>query len=112
MLNLSTLRLATAPLLTLLLVLHSSESQAQDHALATRIDSAIAPLFKAGEPGATIIVTRAGQPVFRKAYGMADIAKGQAMTPDTVMRIASVTKQFTATAILMLADEGKLALDD
>ena len=112
MLNLSTLRLATAPLLTLLLVLHSSASQAQDHVLSTRIDNAIAPLFNAGEPGATIIVTRAGQPVFRKAYGMADIAKGQAMTPDTVMRIASVTKQFTATGILMLADEGKLALDD
>lgn len=110
--NLSTLRLATAPLLTLLLVLHTPASQAQDPTLATRIDNAIAPLFKAGEPGATIIVTRAGQQVFRKAYGMADVAKGQAMTPDTVMRIASITKQFTATAILLLADEGKLALDD
>lgn len=112
MLNLSTLRLATATLLTLLLVLHSSVSQAQDHTLATRIDNAIAPLFKAGEPGATIIVTKAGQPVFRKAYGLADVAKGQTMTPDTVMRIASITKQFTATTILMLADEGKLDLDD
>ena len=112
MLNLSTLRLATAPLLTLLLVLYSSASQAQDHTLATRIDNAIAPLFKAGEPGATIIVTKAGRPVFRKAYGMADIARGRPMTPEALMRIASVTKQFTATAVLMLADEGKLALDD
>ena len=82
MLNLSTLRLATAPLLTLLLVLYSSASQAQDHTLATRIDNAIYPLFNAGEPGATIIVTKAGQPVFMSVphgYGWS-IGKLRGMT--------------------------------
>ena len=53
-----------------------------------------------------------GKTVFRKAYGMADIAKKQALTPATALRIGSITKQFTATAILMLADEGKIKLDD
>ncbi|MDN2673878.1 serine hydrolase [Janthinobacterium sp. SUN026] len=120
-------RLASPLLLTLLLVLHAPASHAdsasttapasvtgasEEVALAARIDSEIAPLFKANEPGATVIVTQAGLTVFRKAYGMADVAKGLPMTPDTVMRIASISKQFTATGILMLADEGKLALDD
>ena len=127
MLKSYTRRLASPLLLTLLLVLQAPASHAgsastaiaapataasEEEALAARIDSEIAPLFKASEPGATIIVTRDGQTVFRKAYGMADVAKGLPMTPDHVMRIASITKQFTATGILMLVDEGKLALDD
>lgn len=122
-------RRVASPLLTLLLMLQAPASHAgsasttavapaivvaasQEEALAARINSEIAPLFKANEPGATIIVTRDGLTVFRQAYGMADVAKGLPMTPDTVMRIASITKQFTATGILILVDEGKLALDD
>lgn len=122
-------RRVASPLLTLLLMLQAPASHAgsasptavapaivvaasQEEALAARINSEIAPLFKASEPGATIIVTRDGLTVFRQAYGMADVAKGLPMTPDTVMRIASITKQFTATGILMLVDEGKLALTD
>lgn len=116
--KLSMLRLASPPLLALLLVLHAPVIHAQstaassEQALAARLDSAITPLFKPNEPGATIIVTRGGRPLFRKAYGMADVANGRPMTPDTVMRLASITKQFTATGILLLADEGKLFLSD
>jgi D-alanyl-D-alanine carboxypeptidase len=83
-----------------------------DQALAARIDASIAPYFKPGEPGAAVIVTRDGKTIFRKAYGMADVAKQVPMTPDMALRIGSVTKQFTAAAILMLAEEGKLALSD
>lgn len=104
-----------------LILLHTPDSAAQAGAVATasadqpvaaRIDGLFAPLFKANEPGATVIVTRDGQTVFRKAYGMADAAKGVALTPDTSMRLGSITKQFTAAGILMLAEEGKLALSD
>ncbi len=80
--------------------------------LATRIDAAIARYYKADEPGATVIVTQRGKPVFRKAYGLASVAPRRAMTPAMVQRLASVTKQFTAAATLLLADEGRLALDD
>jgi len=80
--------------------------------LAERIDASLAQLYRSDGPGATVIVIKNGKTVFRKAYGMADIAKKQALTPDTALRIGSITKQFTATAILMLADEGKLKLDD
>jgi CubicO group peptidase (beta-lactamase class C family) len=81
-------------------------------AMAERIDAIIAPLYKADAPGATIIVVKDGKTVFRKAYGMADLARQITLTPETTMRIGSITKQFTAAAILLLADEGKLALTD
>ena len=80
--------------------------------LAERIDASLAPLYRPDGPGATVIVVKDGKKVFRKAYGMAGIAKKQTLTSGTALRIGSITKQFTATAILMLADEGKLKLDD
>jgi CubicO group peptidase (beta-lactamase class C family) len=80
--------------------------------LAARIDASIASFYKDDAPGATIIVVKDGQTVFRKAYGMADVARHEPLTPDTALRIGSITKQFTSTAILMLAEEGKLSLDD
>lgn len=83
-----------------------------DQALAARIDAAIAPYYQADGPGATVIVTRDGKPLLRKAYGMGDVAGKVVMQPAMSQRIGSLTKQFTATAILMLADEGKLALSD
>ena len=83
-----------------------------DQALAARIDAGIARYYKPADPGATVIVTKDGHTVFRKAYGMADVAHRMAMTPDTVLRLGSITKQFTSTAIMMLADEGKLSVAD
>jgi CubicO group peptidase (beta-lactamase class C family) len=80
--------------------------------LAQQIDASIAPLYKPDAPGATVIVVKDGKTVFRKAYGMADVARHVALTPETTMRLGSVTKQFTSTAILMLADEGKLSVSD
>ncbi|VXC24901.1 serine hydrolase [Massilia sp. 9I] len=83
---------------------------AQD--LATRLDATIAPYFQSDAPGATVIVVKDGKTVLRKAYGMADTSKNIKMTPEMALRIGSMTKQFTATAILLLADEGKLSLQD
>jgi CubicO group peptidase (beta-lactamase class C family) len=91
-------------------VMAAEAPAAQD--LAQRLDASIASYYKADEPGATIIVVKDGKTVFRKAYGLADVAKGVPLTPETTMRLGSITKQFTATAILMLADEGKLSLSD
>jgi D-alanyl-D-alanine carboxypeptidase len=87
-------------------------SAVADQALAARIDASIAPHYKASEPGATVIVTREGKTVFRKAYGMANLATKQAMTPETTLRLGSITKQFTAVGIMLLADEGKLSVSD
>ena len=87
-------------------------AQAEEQALAARIDALITPHFPATGPGVAVIVTKDGKTVFRKGYGRADVASGTALRADAPARIGSMTKQFTAVAILMLADEGKLALSD
>ncbi len=63
-------------------------------------------------PGASLLVLKDGKPVLRRAYGDADLEAGVAATPATDYRLASVSKQFTAAAILLLAEDGKLKLDD
>src|SRR5437763_12030739 len=68
-------------------------------------------LADTGVPGAEIAVVRDGQIVLNKAYGKAAETIPLA-TPDLPFQIASISKQFTAMGILLLADEGKLSLDD
>lgn len=63
-------------------------------------------------PGASVLVLRDGEPLLRRGYGQADLEAHVAATPRTNYRLASVTKQFTAAAILLLAEDGKLSLDD
>jgi CubicO group peptidase (beta-lactamase class C family) len=98
----------------LTVVLHAAgaHAAADPASIADRIDAAIGPDYKADAPGATVIVVKDGKTVFRKAYGLADLAARQPLTPDTALRIGSITKQFTAAAILMLAEEGKLSVGD
>jgi D-alanyl-D-alanine carboxypeptidase len=84
---------------------------AERHAVE-RLDLAFTRHYPANQPGAAIIVVKNGTTIFRKAYGLADVATGLPLAPDMLFRLGSVTKQFTATAILMLADAGKLALSD
>ncbi|WP_426197731.1 serine hydrolase domain-containing protein [Massilia sp. DWR3-1-1] len=80
--------------------------------VVARLDLAFARHYPAHQPGAVIIVVKHGTTIFRKAYGLADLSKTLPMAPGMALRFGSVTKQFTATAILLLADQGKLALSD
>jgi D-alanyl-D-alanine carboxypeptidase len=68
--------------------------------------------FKANEPGGAVIVVKNGKPLYRGAVGMASLELGVPLQPDSVLRIGSVTKQFTSAAVMMLVEQGKLALDD
>jgi len=63
-------------------------------------------------PGAAVLVLKDGQPVFRRGYGLAVVEDGTPVSPATNFRLASVSKQFTAAAILLLAEDGKLSIDD
>jgi CubicO group peptidase (beta-lactamase class C family) len=63
-------------------------------------------------PGLQVCVTRHGRKVFSEGFGKADLEWNAAMTPTSVCRIGSVSKQFTAAAVLLLAQDGKLSLDD
>jgi CubicO group peptidase (beta-lactamase class C family) len=63
-------------------------------------------------PGCAVGVAMDGRPVLTKAYGMADLEHGVKNDADTIFEAGSVSKQFTAAAILLLAKDGKLSLDD
>ena len=63
-------------------------------------------------PGASVLVRKNGETVFIKGYGLADLERGVAVTTDTRFRLASVTKQFTATAIEILEERGELSYED
>jgi D-alanyl-D-alanine carboxypeptidase len=63
-------------------------------------------------PGAALVVVRDGNVVKMRGYGMANLELAVPVTADSVFALASVTKQFTATAVMLLAEEGKLGLDD
>ncbi|HEY8019807.1 MAG TPA: serine hydrolase, partial [Thermoanaerobaculia bacterium] len=80
--------------------------------LAARLDRLLAASYPAAEPGAAVLVERGGQVILRKGYGMANLELCVPVRPEMVFRIGSITKQLTAMAILRLAAEGKLALDD
>jgi CubicO group peptidase (beta-lactamase class C family) len=79
--------------------------------LEERIDAILAAEVTPGGPGAAIAVIRDGEFIHRKAYGAANIEWDVPLTPDAVFRIASLTKQFTAVAIMMLAERGQLSID-
>ena len=80
--------------------------------LERRIDAVFARYTKPGSPGAVVAVMQGGEVEICKGYGLASIEHGVPITPQTRFRIASVSKQFTVTAALMLAAEGKLELSD
>ena len=63
-------------------------------------------------PGASLLVLKDGKPIVHRGYGLANLEDGDKTTPATNYRLASVSKQFTAAAILLLAEDGRLDLDD
>jgi len=103
------------PITLILLFLYSSACIAQsqpNERLVKSIDSLIGPQFAGNQPGISILIARKGQIVYQKAFGSANMELNTPMTPDNVFRIGSITKQFTAVAILQLVEHGKIALQD
>src|SRR5215216_4119310 len=84
-----------------------------DRALGARVDAAVeGALGEIPAAGLSIAVVRRGQPVLAKGFGYADLAEHVPASAATIYRLASITKEFTAAAILHLAEEGRLSLDD
>ena len=77
-----------------------------------RIDSVFADMNALQRPGAALLVIDYDQIVCSKCYGLADLATQRPITTDTSFYLASISKQFTAMAIMMLAERGKLSFDD
>ncbi len=81
--------------------------------LAARIDSGARALIASkATPSVAVAISRGGRTVYSKAFGKADLEQNVAAAPTTVYRIGSITKQFTAAAILSLVEDGRISLDD
>jgi CubicO group peptidase (beta-lactamase class C family) len=89
---------------------------AGDRAKATNLETQTDQLFanwdKPGSPGCALAVVKDGKVVYEHGYGAANLEYGVRITPATIFHVASVSKQFTAFAVLLLAQEHKLSLDD
>ena len=75
------------------------------------VDSLFAAYTGSDVPGASVAVIRDGKVIVRRAYGMADLERRVPDTPETDYRLASVSKQFTAMAVMLVAKDGKLRYD-
>lgn len=80
-------------------------------AAASNVDTVFAK-WTASTPGCAVGVATGGTPVLAKGYGMADLEHDVRISPDTIFEAGSVSKQFTAAAVMLLARDGKLSLDD
>lgn len=97
------------PLLIALWALQSNYSQS----LESKIDSIATTVFEGNnEPGGVFLVAKNGKPIYRKAFGKANLELDAAMQPENVFQIGSMTKQFTAIAIMMLEEQGRLNVND
>jgi CubicO group peptidase (beta-lactamase class C family) len=86
---------------------------AYPQSLESRIDSMLTSVFKDKEgPGGVFLVAKDGKPIYRKAFGKANLELDVDMTPENVFQIGSMTKQFTAVAFMMLEEQGKLNVNN
>jgi CubicO group peptidase (beta-lactamase class C family) len=90
----------------------AAPSDPQELQRRARVDAIFAGLDRAGGPGAAVAVLHRGQIVLEAGYGRAHLEYDVPITPATVFHVASVSKQFATFAIALLAQEGRLSLDD
>jgi CubicO group peptidase (beta-lactamase class C family) len=93
-----------------------ADLQAQEKSKVAGLDNYISNMFRILQndtmPGASVLVSQNGEIIYRKGFGHADIKKKIPVTPDTKFKIGSISKQFTAVAILKLQEEGKIRTGD
>lgn len=80
--------------------------------VSNQLDSLFSELFKADEPGAAVVVVRGDSVVYNKGFGLARMDTLVPINDRTTFNICSVSKQFSAVALCLLAEQGKLSLDD
>lgn len=100
-------------LLPLLILGNTIDAQTLTKKYEKKIDSLILTGFgDKNEPGGVFLVSQKGKSIYRKAFGKANLELSANMTPENVFQIGSMTKQFTAIAILILEQQGKLKVND
>ena len=99
-------------MLPLLLITSLAAGPALPDTVARRVDSVFAAWNGTDRPGCALGVDQGGQPLYRRGYGMADLQHDLAITPQSIFHVASVSKQFAAFSVALLAQDGRLSLDD
>jgi CubicO group peptidase (beta-lactamase class C family) len=97
-------------LLLLSIVVSAQGSLAQQ--LSNKLDQLISGSYRSVAPGCAVLVAKKGKVVYEKGFGTANLELQVGMRPEMVFRIGSMTKQYTAVAILKLAEQGKISLQD
>lgn len=98
--------------LVILIVVFVLAISAKAQNLTQQIDEIVKENYKSDMPGAAILVAKQGKVIYKKAFGKANLELDVDMTSENVFQLASITKQFTAVAILMLEEQGKLKVED
>ena len=98
--------------LGLLLCCETAQLQETKDDKAKRVDQFFEQFSKEGSPGAAVAIVKDGEIIYKQGYGLANLEYDIPNSPSTVFHIASVSKQFTCFAALLLAEEGKLSMDD
>ena len=105
--------IAGSALLAWFLPSDSSSAQTYPHTeITTQVDELFAEWDGATAPGAVVGIFMDGGIIYSKGYGLANLDYDIPITPQSVLRIGSISKQFVAMCIAILADQGKLSLDD
>lgn len=89
----------------------SAAPQAKDGTMQSKVDALMSD-YGGARPGAAVLVLHDGKPIVRRGYGLAEMETKSTVSPATCFRLASVTKQFTAAAVLLLVEDGKVHLED
>jgi CubicO group peptidase (beta-lactamase class C family) len=99
-------------LLAIFFALNVADGQTLSPDVAVQVDKVFEKWNRTDSPGCALGVYKDGQIVYKHGYGMANLNDDVTITPATVFHVASMSKQFTAASILLLAQQGKLSLDD
>lgn len=95
----------------ILLIAVSGYGQSLQDTLA-RLENVLSKYYKPENPGVQLTVSRNGEILYSKAIGMADLERNVSLTTESLIEAGSVSKQFTAAAILLLEQQGKLSVED
>lgn len=104
--------LATLFISIFLLSYSSLAQNTGDKQLAKELDALLFKQFKPNEPGISLLIAKKGKIFYEKAFGTASLELNVPINPEMVFNLGSITKQFTAVAILQLVEKGKISLQD
>lgn len=96
--------------LSIILFVVSATAISAQSSVEQQVDELLAKVYPANEPGAAVLVVKDNKVILKKGYGLANLNPAKPVTPEMIFRIGSITKQFTSTAILKLAEQGKIDL--